>query len=684
MYEPELLDLPLLPLRDVVVYPHMVIPLFVGRDKSIQALETAMNGQKKIFVVAQKDAADDDPNQTGLYTVGTVATILQLLKLPDGTVKVLVEGQRRALVDEIVDTGRFLLATVKEYRNDALEPLEVEGLSRSLLAEFEQYVKQAKKVTPEVLTSVQAIKEPYRLSDTIAAHLSLKLEEKQEILEILDLEQRVEHLLGVMDSEVDLLKVEKRIRGRVKKQMEKTQREYYLNEQIKAIHKELGDLGENGGSAENEFAELEHRVEKAGLPIEARKKVDSELKKLRMMPPMSAESTVVRSYVEWMLSVPWKKRSRIGIDLKLARQILDADHYGLEEVKERVLEFLAVQSRVKKLQGPVLCLVGPPGVGKTSLGQSIAKATKREFVRMALGGVRDESEIRGHRRTYIGSMPGKLIQRLAKVGVKNPLFLLDEIDKMGADSRGDPASALLEVLDAEQNQHFNDHYLDVDYDLSEVMFLCTANSMDIPAPLLDRMEVIRLPGYTEAEKVNIAQKYLVPKQIQLAGLKAKELVVEESAIRELVRRYTREAGVRNLEREVSKICRKVVKEAVLGESSAATVVVTANNLEHYCGVYKFSFGKAEEKDQIGQVTGLAWTSVGGELLTIEAVATTGKGRFTMTGKLGDVMQESIKAAVTVVRSRSKMLGISPEFHETKTCIFTFLKGLHLKMGLVQV
>ena len=680
MYEPELLDLPLLPLRDVVVYPHMVIPLFVGRDKSIQALETAMNGQKKIFVVAQKDAADDDPNQTGLYTVGTVATILQLLKLPDGTVKVLVEGQRRALVDEIVDTGRFLLATVKEYRNEALEPLEVEGLSRSLLAEFEQYVKQAKKVTPEVLTSVQAIKEPYRLSDTIAAHLSLKLEEKQEILEILDLEQRVEHLLGVMDSEVDLLKVEKRIRGRVKKQMEKTQREYYLNEQIKAIHKELGDLGENGGSAENEFAELEHRVEKAGLPIEARKKVDSELKKLRMMPPMSAESTVVRSYVEWMLSVPWKKRSRIGIDLKLARQILDADHYGLEEVKERVLEFLAVQSRVKKLQGPVLCLVGPPGVGKTSLGQSIAKATKREFVRMALGGVRDESEIRGHRRTYIGSMPGKLIQRLAKVGVKNPLFLLDEIDKMGADSRGDPASALLEVLDAEQNQHFNDHYLDVDYDLSEVMFLCTANSMDIPAPLLDRMEVIRLPGYTEAEKVNIAQKYLVPKQIQLAGLKAKELVVEESAIRELVRRYTREAGVRNLEREVSKICRKVVKEAVLGESSAATVVVTANNLEHYCGVYKFSFGKAEEKDQIGQVTGLAWTSVGGELLTIEAVATTGKGRFTMTGKLGDVMQESIKAAVTVVRSRSKMLGISPEFHETQDLHIHIPEGTTPKDG----
>ncbi|HNA21707.1 MAG TPA: endopeptidase La, partial [Agitococcus sp.] len=502
-----------------------------------------------------------------------------------------------------------------------------------------------------------------RLTDTIAAHLALKLEEKQQILELVELEERVEHLLGVMESEVDLLKVEKRIRSRVKKQMEKTQREYYLNEQIKAIHKELGELNDGGTGADNEFAELEQRVEKAGLPAEARKKVDSELKKLRMMPPMSAEATVVRGYIDWMLSVPWKKRSRIGIDLKMARQILDADHYGLEEVKERILEFLAVQSRVKKLQGPVLCLVGPPGVGKTSLGQSIAKATKREFVRMALGGVRDESEIRGHRRTYIGSMPGKLIQRLAKVGVKNPLFLLDEIDKMGVDSRGDPASALLEVLDPEQNQHFNDHYLDVDYDLSEVMFLCTANSMDIPAPLLDRMEVIRLPGYTEDEKVNIAKTYLIPKQIGLAGLSVKELKIEESAVRELVRRYTREAGVRNLEREISKVCRKVVKEAVLGQANSEQVNVTADNLEQYCGVYKYSFGKAEEKDQIGQVTGLAWTSVGGELLTIEAVSTIGKGRFTMTGKLGDVMQESIKAAITVVRSRSKMLGISPEFHE---------------------
>lgn len=681
MNESELLDLPLLPLRDVVVYPHMVIPLFVGRDKSIQALEVAMNSHKKIFVVAQKDAADDDPYQQDLYGVGTVATILQLLKLPDGTVKVLVEGQHRAVIDEVVDAGRYLIATVQAQLPPILESAQAEVLARSLFNDFEQYVKQAKKVTPEVLTSVQAIKEPVRLSDTIAAHLSLKLEEKQQILELLDLEDRVEHLLAVMESEIDLLKVEKRIRGRVKKQMEKTQREYYLNEQIKAIHKELGDLSENGGGGENEFADLEQRIEKAGLPVEARKKVDSEFKKLRMMPPMSAEATVVRSYIDWMLSVPWKKRSRIGIDLKMARQILDADHYGLEEVKERILEFLAVQSRVKKLQGPVLCLVGPPGVGKTSLGQSIAKATKREFVRMALGGVRDESEIRGHRRTYIGSMPGKLIQRLAKVGVKNPLFLLDEIDKMGVDSRGDPASALLEVLDPEQNQHFNDHYLDVDYDLSEVMFLCTANSMDIPAPLLDRMEVIRLPGYTEAEKVNIAKQYLIPKQIGLAGLSSKELVIEESAVRELVRRYTREAGVRNLEREISKVCRKVVKEAVLSQTKhKQAVVVTADNLEHYCGVYKFSFGKAEEKDQIGQVTGLAWTSVGGELLTIEAVATQGKGRFTMTGKLGDVMQESIKAAITVVRSRSKMLGISPEFHETQDLHIHIPEGATPKDG----
>ena len=662
MYESNLLDLPLLPLRDVVVFPHMVIPLFVGREKSIQALETAMNGDKQIFLAAQRDAGDDDPGRDGLYDIGTVAQILQLLKLPDGTVKVLVEGQYRGKLDTLADTGSYWLATITQVQHKTLQDNEGEVLARSLLNEFEQYVKLTKKAAPEVLNSVNSIREPERLADTIAAHLALKLEEKQEILDITDIHQRVEHLMSIMESEIDILKVEKRIRGRVKKQMEKSQREYYLNEQIKAIHKELGELGAEGGGPENEIAEIEMRIDKAGMPAEARKKVDSEVKKLKMMPPMSAEATVVRGYIEWMISVPWKKRSRIGIDLKAARLILDADHYGLEEVKERILEFLAVQSRVKKLQGPVLCLVGPPGVGKTSLGQSIAKATKREFVRMALGGVRDEAEIRGHRRTYIGSMPGKLVQKLAKVGVKNPLFLLDEIDKMSSDMRGDPASAMLEVLDPEQNAHFNDHYLDVDYDLSEVMFICTANTMNIPAPLLDRMEVIRLPGYTEDEKVAIARQYLAPKQILAAGLKKTELVVEDSAVRELIRRYTRESGVRNLEREISKICRKVVKEAVLGEGSATTVV-NAENLEKYCGVYKFNYGKAEEKDQIGQVTGLAWTSVGGELLTIEAVTTPGKGLYTMTGSLGDVMQESIKAALTVVRSRSRLLGISPEFHE---------------------
>ena len=662
MYESNLLDLPLLPLRDVVVFPHMVIPLFVGREKSIQALETAMNGDKQIFLAAQRDAGDDDPGRDGLYDIGTVAQILQLLKLPDGTVKVLVEGQYRGKLDTLADTGSYWLATINQVQHKTLQDNEGEVLARSLLNEFEQYVKLTKKAAPEVLNSVNSIREPERLADTIAAHLALKLEEKQEILDITDIHQRVEHIMSIMESEIDILKVEKRIRGRVKKQMEKSQREYYLNEQIKAIHKELGELGAEGGGPENEIAEIEMRIDKAGMPAEARKKVDSEVKKLKMMPPMSAEATVVRGYIEWMISVPWKKRSRIGIDLKAARLILDADHYGLEEVKERILEFLAVQSRVKKLQGPVLCLVGPPGVGKTSLGQSIAKATKREFVRMALGGVRDEAEIRGHRRTYIGSMPGKLVQKLAKVGVKNPLFLLDEIDKMSSDMRGDPASAMLEVLDPEQNAHFNDHYLDVDYDLSEVMFICTANTMNIPAPLLDRMEVIRLPGYTEDEKVAIARQYLAPKQILAAGLKKNELVVEDSAVRELIRRYTRESGVRSLEREISKICRKVVKEAVLGEG-VATTVVNAENLEKYCGVYKFNYGKAEEKDQIGQVTGLAWTSVGGELLTIEAVTTPGKGLYTMTGSLGDVMQESIKAALTVVRSRSRLLGISPEFHE---------------------
>jgi ATP-dependent Lon protease len=658
--ENQLLDLPLLPLRDVVIYPHMVIPLFVGRQKSIHALEAAMAANKQIFLVAQRDAADDDPQQDGLYSSGTVSTILQLLKLPDGTVKVLVEGNFRANVDSVADTGRYLVATVHEVEAVRLKPSEAEVLTRSLLGQFDQYVKLSKKVAPEVLTSVSSIEEPSRLADTIASHLSLKLEEKQELLEANDIHARIEQLMGFMESEIDILKVEKRIRGRVKKQMEKSQREYYLNEQMKAIQKELGDIS---GEGENEVAEIEARVKKAGMPLDARKKVEAELKKLKMMSPMSAEATVVRGYIDWMLGVPWKKRSRVGIDLRQARDILDADHYGLEEVKERILEYLAVQSRVKKLQGPVLCLVGPPGVGKTSLGQSIAKATNREFVRMALGGVRDEAEIRGHRRTYIGSMPGKLIQKLSKVGVKNPLFLLDEIDKMGVDMRGDPSSALLEVLDPEQNSTFNDHYLEVDYDLSEVMFICTANSMNIPAPLLDRMEVIRLPGYTEDEKVNIARQYLVPRQIDNSGLKQSELEVTEDAIRDLIRYYTREAGVRSLEREIAKICRKVVKQAVMGALKDGALV-TAENLADYSGVRKFNFGKAEEKDQIGQVTGLAWTQVGGELLTIEAASVPGKGRHTMTGSLGDVMQESIKAAMTVVRSRSRLLGVPLEFHES--------------------
>ncbi|MGB4342179.1 MAG: endopeptidase La [Moraxellaceae bacterium] len=674
--ENQLLDLPLLPLRDVVIYPHMVIPLFVGREKSIQALETAMAASKQIFLVSQKDAADDDPQQASLYDIGTVSTILQLLKLPDGTVKVLVEGSFRASMDGVTDTGHYLMATVQEIAPMHLRDNEAEALSRSLLGQFDQYVKLSRKVAPEVLTSVSSIEEPSRLADTIATHLSLKVEEKQQLLEQNDIHARIEQLMTFMESEIDLLKVEKRIRGRVKKQMEKSQREYYLNEQMKAIQKELGDMG---GEGENELAEIETRITKAGMPAEAKKKVEAELKKLKMMSPMSAEATVVRGYIDWMLGVPWKKRSKVRIDLKRARSILDADHYGLEEVKERILEYLAVQSRVKKLQGPILCLVGPPGVGKTSLGQSVAKATNREFVRMALGGVRDEAEIRGHRRTYIGSMPGKLIQKLSKVGVKNPLFLLDEIDKMGVDMRGDPASALLEVLDPEQNSTFNDHYLEVDYDLSEVMFICTANSMNIPAPLMDRMEVIRLPGYTEAEKINIAHQYLVPRQIEGAGLKEGEVAITDEAIRDLVRYYTREAGVRNLEREIAKVCRKVVKVAVMG-GGKTKVVVTPELLEEYSGVRKFNYGKAEEKDQVGQVTGLAWTQVGGELLTIEAVAVPGKGRHTKTGSLGDVMQESIAAALTVVRSRSRMLGIPVDFHENNDIHIHIPEGATPKDG----
>ncbi|MBV1880504.1 MAG: endopeptidase La [Pseudomonadales bacterium] len=651
-------DIPLLPLRDVVVYPHMVIPLFVGREKSIKALEAAMSDDKQILLVAQKNATQDEPTQEDIFPIGTVSTILQLLKLPDGTVKVLVEGNYRATVKAVKSIDTHIVGDIEEINSDSLSEREVDVLVRSMMSQFEQYVKLSKKVPPEVLTSVSSIEEPSRLADTIAAHMALKLEEKQNILEMIDLRERLEHLMGMMESEIDLLQVEKRIRGRVKKQMEKSQREYYLNEQMKAIQKELGDL-DNGAS---DIDELENKIKESGMPKEALDKSNSELNKLKMMSPMSAEATVVRSYIDWMVNIPWKKRSKVRHDLEKASNILDSDHYGLEEVKDRILEYLAVQMRVKKLNGPVLCLVGPPGVGKTSLGKSIAKATNRKYVRMALGGVRDEAEIRGHRRTYIGSMPGKLIQKISKAGVKNPLFLLDEIDKMGVDMRGDPASALLEVLDPEQNNTFNDHYLEVDYDLSDVMFICTSNSMNIPSPLLDRMEVIRIPGYTEDEKVNIAKQYLIPKQLENNGLKANEIAFDDAAIRDLIRYFTREAGVRGLEREIAKVCRKVVKKHVLGKSIMEEKI-SHSVLENFSGVRKFNYGKAEEEDRIGQVTGLAWTSVGGELLTIEAVAVRGKGRQTKTGSLGDVMQESIQAALTVVRSRSNILGIAHDFHE---------------------
>ena len=645
-------DIPLLPLRDVVVYPHMVIPLFVGREKSIAALEAAMASDKQIMLVAQRNASDDDPAESDIYRVGTVSTILQMLKLPDGTVKVLVEGGARGHISKARFGEEGGVADVRELDNQMPSESEQDALSRSLLAKFEEYVKLSKKVAPEIMNSVSSIDEVSRLADTISAHLQLKLEEKQDVLEMVDVRERVEHLVALMESDMDVLKVEKRIRGRVKKQMEKSQREYYLNEQMKAIQKELGDLDDSG----NELEDLEKKIDNSGMPKDAMEKSKNELNKLRMMSPMSAEATVVRSYLDWMTSVPWKKRSRVRHDLAHAKEILDQDHYGLEEVKERILEFLAVQSRVGKVKGPVLCLVGPPGVGKTSLGQSVARATNRKFVRMALGGVRDEAEIRGHRRTYIGSLPGKVIQKLSKVGVRNPLFLLDEVDKMGMDMRGDPASALLEVLDPEQNHTFSDHYLEVDYNLSETLFICTSNSMNIPAPLLDRMEVIRLPGYTEDEKINIASQYLIPKQIKSNGLRENELVLDEKALQFIVRHYTRESGVRGLEREISKICRKVVKENLL-EKENRTITLTPENIDHYLGVRKYDYGRAEEKDQIGQVTGLAWTSVGGELLTIEGVSTPGKGRVTTTGSLGDVMQESIQAAWTVVKSRSGNLGI---------------------------
>lgn len=668
------IELPLLPLRDVVVYPHMVIPLFVGREKSIEALEAAMTGDKQILLLAQRNPADDDPGEKALYSVGTIATVLQLLKLPDGTVKVLVEGEQRGSVERFIEVDGHYRAEVALIDEVDAPDRESEVFVRSLLAQFEQYVQLGKKVPAEVLSSLNSIDEPGRLVDTMAAHMALKIEQKQDILEIIDLPSRVEHVLALLDAEIDLLQVEKRIRGRVKKQMERSQREYYLNEQMKAIQKELGD----GDEGHNEIEELKKRIDAAGLPKDALAKATAELNKLKQMSPMSAEATVVRSYIDWLVQVPWKAQSKVRLDLARAEAILDADHYGLDEVKERILEYLAVQKRVKKIRGPVLCLVGPPGVGKTSLAESIANATNRKLVRMALGGVRDEAEIRGHRRTYIGSMPGRLIQKMTKVGVRNPLFLLDEIDKMGSDMRGDPASALLEVLDPEQNHNFNDHYLEVDYDLSDVMFLCTSNSMNIPPALLDRMEVIRLPGYTEDEKINIAVKYLSPKQIQANGLKKGEIEFDEEAIRDIIRYYTREAGVRGLERQIAKVCRKAVKEHALEKRFA--IRVTADMLEHFLGVRKFRYGLAEQQDQIGQVTGLAWTQVGGELLTIEAAVVPGKGNLIKTGSLGDVMVESITAALTVVRSRAKSLGIAPDFHEKRDTHIHMPEGATPKDG----
>jgi ATP-dependent Lon protease len=652
------LVIPVLPLRDVVVYPHMVIPLFVGRDKSIRALERSMESDKKILLVAQKDAAQDQPDADDIYNIGTVSTILQMLKLPDGTVKVLVEGAQRAAIVHFVETDGFFAAEVSITESSLGDAREIEILARSLLEQFEQYVKLNKKVPPEVLASLTSIEDPGRLADTIAAHLSIKLEQKQKILEIEEVRQRLEHLIVRIEEEIDLLQVEKRIRGRVKRQMEKSQREYYLNEQIKAIQKELGDMEDSP----NEVEELARKIERAGMSKEAKAKAVAELNKLKLMSPMAAEATVVRNYIDWLISVPWKKRTKIGHDLRKAGDVLEADHYGLENVKERILEYLAVQQRVRKLKGPILCLVGAPGVGKTSLGRSVARATGREFIRMSLGGVRDEAEIRGHRRTYIGALPGKIVQNMAKAGVRNPLFLLDEVDKMSMDFRGDPSSALLEVLDPEQNHTFNDHYLEVDYDLSEVLFVATANTLNIPAPLLDRMEVIRLSGYTEDEKVHIAKRYLVPKQVKSNGLADDELAISDSCIKDIIRFYTREAGVRGVDREIAKISRKVVKEKTL-RPTQRRVHATPRNLEKYLGVKRHRYGRAEEEDRIGHVTGLAWTEVGGDLLTIEAAIMPGKGKLLHTGQLGDVMQESIQAAMTVVRSRTERLGIDADFYQ---------------------
>lgn len=663
-----------LPLRDVVVYPHMVLPLFVGREKSIAALENAVSNEEPVFLLAQTDAAVEDPVAADLYQTGTVAQVLQVLKLPDGTVKVLVEGLYRGQVLTIEDTGGLFVSHIETVKdNDSESHPELEAVRRTLLAQFEQYAKLNKKIPAEIVNSINGISDNSRLADTVAAHLQLKLEQRQQILETADVVARMEFLLSCLESELDIMQVEKRIRGRVKRQMEKSQREYYLNEQVKAIQKELGEEDERG-----ELDALEAKIKEAGMTKEAEEKCLSELKKLKMMPPMSAESTVVRNYIDTLLELPWKKKSRVSKDIAKADLVLNADHYGLEKVKERILEYLAVQKRMDKLKGPILCLVGPPGVGKTSLGESIAKATGRKYVRMALGGVRDESEIRGHRRTYIGSMPGKILQNMAKAGVKNPLFLLDEIDKLGSDFRGDPASALLEVLDPEQNSKFADHYAEVDYDLSDVMFIATSNSLNIPTPLLDRMEIIRLSGYTEDEKINIATQYLVPKQMKRNGVKEGELVVEESAVRDIIRYYTREAGVRSLDREIAKICRKVVMQITLSEDKKRSsetkktskakpkaVKVNEKNLHDYLGVRRFDYGVAESENRIGQVTGLAWTEVGGELLTVEAVALPGKGVIQCTGQLGDVMKESVSAAWSVVRSRAESVGLAPDFYEKK-------------------
>jgi ATP-dependent Lon protease len=666
---------PILPLRDVVVYPHMVIPLFVGREKSIVALDEAMNTDKQILLVAQKQADVDEPSLDDIYELGTLATILQLLRLPDGTVKVLVEGGSRARLVK-AHTGDFFSADIELITDEAeTDEREMDVMKRTVISQFESYVKLNKKVPPEILTSLSGIDQPGRLADTIAAHMSLKLDEKQKVLEVENVRQRIEHVMGLIDSEIDMLQIEKRIRGRVKQQMEKSQREYYLNEQMKAIQKELGEMED----APNEIADLEKKINDVGMSKEAHEKATSEMNKLKLMSPMSAEAAVVRNYIDWLVKAPWKKSTKINRNLEKAEATLEADHYGLEKVKERILEYLAVQQRVKKLKGPILCLVGPPGVGKTSLGQSIARATNRKFVRMSLGGVRDEAEIRGHRRTYIGSMPGKVIQNLAKTGTRNPLFLFDEVDKMSMDFRGDPSSALLEVLDPEQNSTFADHYLEVDFDVSDVMFVCTANTLNIPAPLLDRMEVIRIPGYTEDEKLNIARNYLVKKTMEANGLKEKEFAISDSAIRDLIRYYTRESGVRNLEREIAKICRKVVKNLLLKPRDKQTHV-TPRGLEKYLGVHQYRYGRAEENDQVGQVTGLAWTEVGGELLSIEATVVPGKGKLIHTGRLGDVMQESIQAATTVVRSRAQVLGIKEDFYQAYDLHFHLPEGATPKDG----